>query len=179
MRYLTVGRYIYYNTASGSYPANEIYRYDTLSGTSTVVILNAYVDLKYGMWQATEDYVFFLNATVKHKGSTYYGSLIYDISKDKFTSITSGQTSSDKNPFGISVAVFANRSLYVGGQFYYLNGIRKDKIARYDLVVHKIYSLDGGLYRSDAGCHPFSVDGFASIGDKLLVYGDFQSAGIR
>jgi hypothetical protein len=176
MDYISVGRFIYYNS-SQNYPYSRIFRYDTSSGTSAEVP-NVKIKSNLGIWQAEEDYIFFLDATIEHKGNVFNGTLLYDIPKDEVIAIKSGYTSTENNPYGLNV-LFANHSLYFGGYFYFINGIKADKIARYDLQERKTYTLDGGVYRTDASCHPFSVVSFANIGDKLLVYGDFQSAGIQ
>lgn len=181
MNYIGVGRYIYYNyvnyISGESNHASGIFRYDELSGTSTEVVAST-----NGLprnWIANEYYIYFNNATIKYKGKSYSGSLLYDINKDEFITFKAGFGNNEYQNYLIKGCLLANQSVFIVGEFNYINDTPVGNIARYDVQERKIQSLDGGVYRTDAGCTPVSIQGIASMRDKLLIYGNFQSAGIR
>jgi len=177
--YEGVAHYIYYSYYD-FYPDYKIFRYDIQTGLSTEIMPN-FKTKSLPLYWCSEDFIFFKTAYLEYKGNTYFGNLIYNITKDEITTLSSGRDSTGNDIESISGVHCNGSSLYYGGSFYYSNGIKTSNIARYDVQEHKTYSLDGGVYKvyPNPDCEREGVRGIARSGDKLLVFGNFESAGIR
>lgn len=175
-RYYSAGRYIYYEITGQS---SKIYRYDTLSKQSVEQMPNVKnFNFTFGRWIASDHFIFFSKAKFEHEGIIVSGSLIYDVQNDTLISLQAGLDSTLHNPNAISAFICDNNLLYYGGEIYSTNGTNVGGIAQFNITDRKTYALDGGVYRIYVDCNPLVIGGISRIGNKLFVFGQFDSAGI-